>query len=102
MVAARRRDLGLTQRELAKTARVSVDSIAKIETGATGARFSMIEKIARALKVKPVELFGLRAETAADGRTDLSTILDTLIELTPEQLEWVQDVIDLAFRRLGR
>ena len=45
LVAAHRRRRRLTQEALAEAAAVSIDTIAKIEGGATGARFPVIERL---------------------------------------------------------
>lgn len=47
---------GLTQIELSKISGVSRATIARLEAGSTGAYRSTVEKLARALKVKPQEL----------------------------------------------
>ena len=57
LVMTHRKRAGFTQEQLAERAGISVDTVAKIEVGATGARFPMIEKIAGALQVDPAELF---------------------------------------------
>ncbi|MER8809240.1 helix-turn-helix domain-containing protein [Mesorhizobium australicum] len=50
LVMTHRRRAGFTQEQLAERAGVSIDTISKIEVGATGARFPMIEKISVAAK----------------------------------------------------
>jgi transcriptional regulator with XRE-family HTH domain len=57
LVAAHRRRQGLTQEGLAEAADLSPEMVAKIETGKSGARFPVIERIADALDVDPAELF---------------------------------------------
>ena len=57
LVATHRRRLGWSQERLAAEAEISEAMIAKIETGASGARFPMIVRLAQTLRVDPVELF---------------------------------------------
>ncbi len=54
----RRKRRGLTQIELAKISGVGRATIAGLEAGNRGAYKSTVEKLARALKVKPHELRG--------------------------------------------
>lgn len=42
---------------LAEAANISCDMVTKIENGASGARFPVIERIAEALDIDPAELF---------------------------------------------
>ena len=60
LLAAHRRRRGFTQEALAEAAEVSTDTISKIEIGATGARFPVIERLANALEIDPAELFTSR------------------------------------------
>ncbi len=70
LVGAHRRRRKLTQAALAAAADVSPDMIAKIESGASGARFPVIERLAKALEVDPAELFTTQlAEGAIHGGT---------------------------------
>lgn len=100
LVAAHRRRLGLTQEALAAAAGVSVDTISKIEIGATGARFPMIEKIATALRVDPAELFTTEATHGAARGGRLNAITSRLAGLSDPQLAWLQGVIEAAL--IGR
>lgn len=52
-----REERGLTQEGLAELAGTTRDTIRNIEKGRNGPRFGLLEKIAKALKVKPKELF---------------------------------------------
>lgn len=57
LVATHRKRRGWTQVQLAEAIGMSVDMVAKMEVGVTGARFPTIEKLAVALEVDPAELF---------------------------------------------
>ena len=52
-----RKERGLTQEQLAEKVNVSYQAISNIERGLTGPSFSTLADIAKALKVKPKELF---------------------------------------------
>ena len=52
-----RRAGGLTQEQLAEKASVSYQAISNIERGVTGPSFATLASIARALKIRPRELF---------------------------------------------
>ena len=56
LLAAHRRQRGLTQAELADQAGLSVETITKLEGGHTGASFLAIEPLADALEIDPAEL----------------------------------------------
>ncbi len=55
----RREELGMTQPELAETARLSQSSISQIEKGVFVPRDSTIVVLALALKIPPEELLGI-------------------------------------------
>lgn len=99
LVTAHRRRLGYTQEQLAERAGVSVDTISKIEVGATGARFPMIERIASALQVDPAELFSAEVPSGALQRARLNEITLSLAPLPEKELEWIGDLIKVALRR---
>ncbi len=55
-----RSQAGMTQVKLAETAGLSIDSIKSIERRTGSPRMESLEKIARALRVDPVELLNFR------------------------------------------
>ncbi len=57
LLAGHRRRKALTQSGLAEMAGLSIDMIARLESGNTGARFSTIEKLAQALGIDAAQLF---------------------------------------------
>lgn len=99
LVTAHRRRLGFTQEQLAEHAGVSVDTISKIEVGATGARFPMIARIASALQVDPAELFSPEVPSGALKRAKLNEITISLAVLPEKDLQWVGDLLVVALRR---
>ncbi|MDX8477017.1 helix-turn-helix transcriptional regulator [Mesorhizobium sp. VK24D] len=98
LVMAHRKRGGYTQEQLAERAGVSVDTISKIEIGATGARFPMIEKIAAALAVDPAELFSPEIPSGALRRGLLLELTTRLAALSESDLQWVSGVIEAALR----
>ena len=88
LVAAHRRRIGLTQEALAEAAGVSVDTISKIEIGATGARFPVIERLAEALQVDPAELFSTEIPKGAIRRKAFNDLCTRLAALSPGDLAW--------------
>ena len=93
MVAAHRRLRGMTQEALADSADTSVDLISKIETGASGARFPNIAKIAAALGVDPAELFTPERGFAQLRGGIYRELATELAALDDQQLAKVQAVI---------
>lgn len=101
LVAAHRRRRRLTQEALAEATELSVDMISKIETGATGARFPVIERLAGVLGVDPAELFTTEIPTGAIARGAFSAVSMKLAELPEAELSWISDLIDVALKRIG-
>lgn len=99
LVAAHRRQAGLTQDGLASASGVSTDMIARIEAGATGARFVTISKLAAALKVDPAELFSPDVPPGALERAELTDIVTRLAKLPAKDLAWIDALLDVALRR---
>lgn len=101
LLAAHRRRRGLTQEALAEAAEVSPDTIAKIETGVTGARFPVIERLATALEIDPAELFTTEIPAGAIRRGTFAEISTSLAQLTEGDLAWVRNLLDAALTRRG-
>ena len=98
LLAAHRRRAELTQLQLAEQAGVSVAMISKIEIGASGARFPVIEKLADALGIDPAELFTTEIPNTAFKRGPLLDIAVTLADLPREDQVWIKGVIEAALR----
>ena len=101
LVAANRRQLGLTQHQLAEAADLSDDMIAQIETGTTGASFPSIISISEALKVDPAELFSAHVPEAARKNPKLMNISAKLARLSPADLDWIDGVLTAVLSRKG-
>lgn len=57
-IRAARRQQRLTQRELAERCDLSTQYVQLVETGRRSPRLAMVDRIARALAVDPVQFFG--------------------------------------------
>ena len=99
LVAAHRRRLKWTQAKLAESAELSVDMVSRIETGATGARFPTIERLAEAMGIAPAELFTDELPNGALQRSRLTDITSRLAKLSEADLEWINGVIWAAMDR---
>lgn len=98
MVSAQRKRSGLTQEKLAELANISVDMVSKIEVGASGARFPVIEKLAATLGVDPAEFFSSDFPKGTFEKTLLPEITAKLARLSDDDLHWINGVIEAALR----
>ena len=101
MVAAHRRRLSITQDELAQRADISVDMVSKLETGASGARFPVIERLAAALEVHPAELFTAEMSAERLRRPRLQELIEQLAALEDDDLVWVRSILEASLKRRG-
>ncbi|MFT4095751.1 MAG: helix-turn-helix transcriptional regulator [Rhodoblastus sp.] len=98
MVAAHRRRRGMTQEALAEAADLSVDMVSKIESGASGARFPVVERLAEALQVDPAELFTTEIPNGAIKRKALNDLTARLAALSDQDLTWAEGILAAALR----
>ncbi|KAA5803593.1 helix-turn-helix domain-containing protein [Alkalicaulis satelles] len=98
LVAAHRRRVGMTQQQLAEAVDASVYMISKIESGASGTRFAMIERLSSALEIDPAELFTADLPRSALQQSGYGRISRQLLELEPDELEWIGGVIEAALK----
>ena len=96
LLGAHRRQVQITQPQLAERVGVSVDTIKKLEAGIVAPSFAMIEKIASDLQIDPAELFTSQVEPSNLRRQSFRDITDKLAVLDDRQLEWLQPIIDAA------
>lgn len=94
LVAAHRRRKGLTQEGLAEAADLSPEMVAKIETGKSGARFPVIERIAVALDIDPAELFTTQLPFGAFQKGAFATLSLRLASLSESDLIWIGRIVD--------
>lgn len=99
LLAAHRRERGWTQGELAEKAQISIDMVTKLETGASGARFPVIERLAATLEIDPAELFTTELHKGAFGRRQLVSITSRLATLDDGDLSWIANLIDSVLDR---
>ena len=98
LVTAHRRRRGLTQEALAEAAELSTNMISKIEIGATGARFPVIERLAAVLEVEPAEFFTTEIASGAIRRKAFNDLAAKLATLSEQDLLWIGNILDAALR----
>lgn len=98
LVKAHRVRMGLTQEALAERADISTDMVSKIEGGKSGARFGVIARLAEALEVDPAELFTPDLPSGQLQRSKLTDISSRLASLNNSELQWVNDILEVALR----
>ena len=69
-IGERRRELGLTQRELAEKVHVTDKAVSKWERGLSYPDVTLLEPLASALELRVEELMACRQQAAADGEED--------------------------------
>lgn len=99
LVAAHRKRVGLTQRQLAEAADMSDDMVARIEVATTGVSFGTVEKLAHALGVDPAELFTSDLPEGALQRGPLTELTSKLANLNSEDLDWLTSIVSAALAR---
>jgi transcriptional regulator with XRE-family HTH domain len=93
-VHRRRKDLGMTQAQLADRVELSVDAIGQIERGKIAASFDTIGALAEALDVHPAELFGGLPRVPGKRHQPVNKIVGRLPEATPSQLKKIGVVVN--------
>lgn len=96
-VKAHRRRLNLTQEALAERAGLSLDMVAKIEIGSSGASFATIQQLSDAMDVEPAHLFGI-APTDRRFSKNFHDIVRDLAALSEDDLRWVKALLDVALK----
>ena len=91
VLGARRKFANLTQERLADIAGVSLETVARLETGSIGASFEMIEKLATALRVDEADLFSLNI-----NNKNAAKLMVLLTELDEDELKWVDGIVTAA------
>ena len=98
LLAANRTIAGFTQAELAERADLSVDMIAKLETGATGPSFDSIERLAQALRIDPAQLFTHELAGSPYERRAFTDFVAEFAKLPEPDLRWLTDVVRAAMK----
>lgn len=83
-----RRAKGMTQEAVAERVEVSIETIGKIERGVAAPSFDTVERIAAALELPPLALFGVGEEAAPKGERGrlLARINATLSGMNEDQM----------------
>ncbi len=88
-ILLRRKALRMTQEELAEKIDVSTQMISNLELGKKAIRPENLAKVCEILELSAdFVLTGTNTQTAVDA------VADKLIQLTPEELQMVNDMID--------
>jgi transcriptional regulator with XRE-family HTH domain len=96
LLAAHRRQKGLTQSQLAEHAQLSQEMITKLEAGLTGASFKAIERLADALEINPGALF---SPEVGPRRRQLDQLVARLAALDEDDAEWAVRLIEVGLSR---
>lgn len=93
-ILARRRALGMTQEDLADQIQTTAPMISNLELGKKAVRPDNLAKVCKAL--------GLSADfvlTGADTQTPIDIVADKLLQLSPAEVEVVNDMIDIMLSK---
>ena len=96
-----RRAAGMTQESLAERVEVSIETIGKVERGVAAPSFDTVEKIAFALDLSPLSLFGAGAEVIPKGERGklLDHIYATLADMNEDQMARAANMLDAFMGR---
>jgi transcriptional regulator with XRE-family HTH domain len=91
-----RRSINITQEALAERVDVSIETIGKIERGVSAPSFETVERIAVALDINPLVLFGASGEAIPGGERGkaLGRIQATLSNMNDEQLSRASKMLE--------
>lgn len=93
-ILARRKALGMTQEDLADLIFTTAPMISNLEQGKKAVRPDNLAKVCKAL--------GLSADfvlTGADTQTPIDIVADKLLQLSPAEVEVVNDMIDIMLSK---
>lgn len=99
LVAGHRKRRGYTQECLAAAANISVDMVARIEGGTTGARFVTIVNLANALGVDPAEMFAVGAAGQSLGRPLAIRVNAMIAGCSDKDLQLIADLVENVLKR---
>jgi transcriptional regulator with XRE-family HTH domain len=91
MVRKHRTRRKLSQIALSEKAGLSLETVARVERGESGASFETVEKIAAALDVRPAAMFGVDPENPQDDAFERLVI--ALARMEPKRVAWVEAVL---------
>jgi transcriptional regulator with XRE-family HTH domain len=91
---------GITQERLAELVELSIETIGKVERGVAAPSFDTVERIAKALDLPPLTLFGAHQAVPKGARGRLLTrIQQSLADLNEDQLARVAKMLDAFMGR---
>lgn len=96
-----RRAIDITQEVLAERMEVSVETVGKIERGVAAPSFETVEKLAAALGLSPLALFGCGDDAIPKGERGelLAHILSALADMNEEQMARAAKMLDAFMGR---
>lgn len=97
-----RKRRGLTQQELAERAKLSLEMIGRIERGTAAPSLESIEVLSDVLGVPARDLFGAGPYAAGKRSGKLGAIVAKLAVLKPDDLQWIDELLNVATKRLGK
>ncbi|MCP8939933.1 helix-turn-helix domain-containing protein [Alsobacter sp. SYSU M60028] len=78
---------------------ISAAMVGKIESGASAGSFETIERLAKALKVEPAELFSTHVIGSQVTEGPYKEINKKLAQLQPDELVWLSTVVSLVLAK---
>ena|SRR3989338_3973685 len=94
---------GLKQAELAEKVGLASETISRIERGAIAPGFDTLSDFATALNVEVRDFFEVGDFAVREGRNDpLVRLVGRLTELSDEDVEWADRLLQLALSRKSR
>lgn len=98
VVKHHRKRLGLTQSQLAERIDRQPGTVQSLEAG-NAPTFETLVRLASVFDIHMRDLFGIGEYAIEDGRSDpLVTIIQRLSSLSPEELQWVDEILAVTLR----
>ncbi|MCJ2021445.1 helix-turn-helix domain-containing protein [Methylobacterium sp. E-065] len=100
-VRQHRRAVGMTQEHLAERVEVSIETIGKIERGVAAPSFDTVERIASALQISPLALFGAGGGALPNGDRGrlIAHIQAILADMNEDQMARAAKMLDAFMGR---
>lgn len=98
VVKHHRKRLGLSQAQLAERIDRQTGTVQSLEAGGIPT-FETLVRLAAVFEIPLRDLFGIGPYAIVDGRDDpLVGILQRLAGLTPEELQWIDELLAISLR----
>jgi transcriptional regulator with XRE-family HTH domain len=99
VVKHHRKRLGLTQSQLAERIDRQPGTVQSLEAGSNAPTFETLVRLAAVFEIHLRDLFGVGEFAIETGRNDpMVGIIQRLSALTPEELQWVDEVLAITLR----